>query len=94
MTLPEPVEMRVVRWRCSHCPRSWSRKSRTVEHIAQCWFNPANRSCKTCVHRIEPDSEYGYDTDEGCYAGVELERDPVTPQLAILPLHCPKWEAS
>lgn len=88
-----PIALKVTRWQCPACRRTWAKKARAAEHAARCWLNPANRSCKTCVHRIEPDSQYGYDTEEGCRAGVELERDPAASFMAILPIHCPKWES-
>jgi hypothetical protein len=45
-----PVAITVTRHRCPFCPRSWSKRPAAVAHIGRCWKNPANRSCKTCVH--------------------------------------------
>ena len=92
--MTEPIPKQVTRWSCPHCHRSWSKRRSASDHIERCWFNPANRSCKTCFFRVEPDEEYGYVTNEGCLAGVKLERDPEHPSgvFAVLPLHCEKWE--
>jgi hypothetical protein len=94
--MDEPVVLVVRRFKCPHCDRSWSRKSSALGHMKTCWRNPNNRSCMTCTHRIEPDSELGYDTLEDCGAGVDLPRNPNSDRgfLAILPLHCPKWEVA
>ena len=96
MTAPEPFQ--TTRYRCTWCRRSWSAKKACADHIARCWLNPENRSCKTCMH-FEPayhgDGWTESSTDEKCRAGVELMRDvelDIEYDRAILPLHCPKWE--
>ena len=96
MTEPEPFQ--TTRYRCTWCRRSWAAKRTCTEHIARCWFNPANRSCKTCEH-FEPayhgDPFTEGSTPEKCHAGVDLMRDVELGTLydrPLLPLHCPKWE--
>ncbi len=88
----EPERVEVVRWRCPFCRRSHSGRGRAREHMTRCWFNPAARSCKTCVHFQEATSSCYADpscncaSPEICSAGVDLEK------LSKLPIHCPKWE--
>lgn len=89
-----PVAITVTRFRCPFCPGSRSKKSATAEHILRCWKNPANRSCKTCVHyqapSTGPSGEPGHDCscsdwDEACTldGGPEPEEFPV--------VACPLW---
>lgn len=82
----EPIPTTVKRWKCPSCNRHHSSKRAAVEHIARCWYDPANRACKTCEHRIEPyyEPEVGINDEEGCDKGVEDEALPVT--------NCPMWE--
>jgi hypothetical protein len=72
----EPIPVRVVRYGCPSCGRTASSRSRTREHMSRCWWDPANRGCKTCRHFDEGDSAdwaTGYQgSDEGCARGVDL----------------------
>lgn len=57
----EPIEYLAKRYRCAHCRKSLSARSRMVTHIGICWLNPDRRGCKTCKHfepptREEPDN--------------------------------------
>ncbi|MEV8610200.1 hypothetical protein AB0383_20125 [Amycolatopsis sp. NPDC051373] len=93
MTLP--IELQVTRFKCPFCPKSYSKRTPAQAHIDRCWTNPGARSCKTCVHRIEPDEDYGYVTDEGCQVGVELPTlEHRVGVVTTLPILCPKWEPS
>lgn len=70
MTAPIPV--RVTRYRCPHCARSHSTRTRCVQHIGRCWRNPDARGCKTCIHFGVDITGYG----EDCVAGVNLQGKP------------------
>ncbi|MER5461631.1 hypothetical protein ABT010_13275 [Streptomyces sp. NPDC002668] len=94
-----PVAIQVTRYACPHCARSRAKKAATVEHIARCWHNPDNRTCKTCVHfdpggdacGCEPGCNWGSSGPVGpsCNAtGQDLDFD----QLPVT--NCPKWEAT
>lgn len=61
-----PIRIEVVRHKCPCCSKSYANKSATTAHIGRCWWNPANRGCKTCEHFI---GRMGYDT---CGQGVDL----------------------
>ena len=94
--MSEPIPVMVRRYMCPHCSRGHSKKAAAVAHIARCWLNQENRTCKTCVH-FDP----GYvgmpcfpgrwcdcnDKPDECHAGIDLSGKelPVT--------HCPRWEA-
>lgn len=95
MTAPERIQ--AIRWRCPHCGRSRSSRSATVEHMARCWYNPAARSCKTCVH-FEEGSDGCFDdpscncaSGESCRKGLEV--DVLTKnKRTTFPTDCPLWE--
>lgn len=85
-----PIELRVTRWRCPHCPRSWSSRARTFDHIARCWRNPALRCCKTCQHftPYEPAIDY----PEHCDVGVPLNQ--IDGGGTSLVTNCDSWAAA
>lgn len=83
----EPIRSVVVRWRCPFCGRSHSARTRTREHMARCWFNPAARSCKTCVHFRE-----NWGNGEGCGRGLNVNVPTDRPGVFKLPTGCPLWE--
>jgi hypothetical protein len=64
----QPIRLEVVRWKCPGCRKSYSDRSRTVAHVANCWQLPENRGCKTCGHADGPNSDYV----DYCGAGVDL----------------------
>lgn len=70
--MSEPIPLQVTRYRCPHCARTASSKSRTREHMARCWYNPAVRGCKTCKHFDNTYEDYG----EDCNVGVDLSGRP------------------
>lgn len=95
--MSEPIEFMQRRWKCPHCSRSRTRRTAIEEHIARCWRNPDNRTCKTCIFFLPASSSGGYwcipgqpcscnDADPECKAGVEF------PDFAALPIvGCSKW---
>lgn len=68
----EPIQVQITRYRCPSCNRLCSNRSRAREHMARCWWDPANRACKTCVHFDRRYDEYG----DGCHKGVDLSGHP------------------
>jgi hypothetical protein len=93
MTAPIPVLVR--RFACPHCRYRRAKRDAVAAHIGRCWFNPANRTCKTCKH-FEPVACCGMADVYGCYtpmcptdptcaAGVELDADPPN-------VDCGRWE--
>jgi hypothetical protein len=83
-----PAEIVVTRYVCPHCRRGHSRRRAAVEHIARCWRNPTNRTCKTCTHHHhEPDEpQVGLMGGPFCAAGVDLAGE--APRI-----DCPTWRA-
>jgi hypothetical protein len=90
-----PVRIQVTRFACPFCSRSRAKQGATAEHILRCWKNPANRTCKTCVHYQAPQTGSPCvpgrhctcnDWDEACTAddGPEPDEFPV--------VACPLWE--
>jgi hypothetical protein len=83
----EPIPVRVIRYGCPSCGRRASSRSRAGEHMARCWWDPANRACKTCAHfRPEEDAcgcvpscnwgNSGQSVHEHCAKGVDLSGRP------------------
>ena len=72
--MPEPIPLRVLRYRCPFCARTASRPIRSRQHMARCWLNPEARGCKTCKHF----DRYGaYETyGDECLLGVDLSGRP------------------
>lgn len=101
--MTEPIPFTVTRFRCPTCPRTHASKARTREHMARCWFDQANRGCKTCAH-FEPYSPAG-DEPESCAVGIDLHVevvDELIPEGAIVspsdrtqPITgCDRWEVA
>lgn len=98
--MSEPLKVSVVRWKCPTCGRNHSSKARAVTHMATCWYNPAARGCKTCVHF----TPYYRDEPDDCAEGVDLrgtaainaERDFELIDRFVAPgpiTSCAKWQA-
>jgi hypothetical protein len=96
-----PIVLTVKRYRCPHCPRSHSSNGRAVAHMARCWFNPAARGCKTCVHfragadacGCEPGCNWGngdQSVPEHCAAGVDLSGNSAEVKPGPI-TGCPQW---
>ena len=64
--MSKPHEITVRRYVCPHCNRGRSTRKSAVAHMARCWRNPANRSCKTCVWFAPADGI----SDDRCSKGV------------------------
>ncbi len=88
-----PLLVLVRRYECPHCRRRRANKAATVEHMGRCWYNPASRTCKTCVLFERSDccgmaDVYGCYTPmcptDRCTAGVDLP-------AAGLMVGCPAW---
>lgn len=84
----EPVKVQVTRWRCPHCGRSHSVRTRARQHMARCWLNPDARSCKTCVNFRE-----GWGFGDSCAKGIDVNV-PIEhrPNVFKLPINCSEWE--
>ncbi len=68
MNAPEPVAIRVTRYRCPFCKNSSSRKAGIRPHIGRCWYNPDARACGTCRHCIiDPEDGMACDLGRECY---------------------------
>lgn len=97
-TTAEPVRVQVTRWRCPHCSRSHSDRTRARAHMARCWLNPAVKSCKTCVNFDSGSNGCGtYDCNcasgESCYRGLPVQVPNETrPNSFLFPVNCPLWE--
>lgn len=63
-----PIERVVTRYICPHCHRGRSSRKAATVHIAQCWRNPGNRSCKTCAWYVPVD----INSDEHCTKGITI----------------------
>lgn len=88
--MADPIARKVTRYGCPACSKGFASKARARDHIAKCWRNPENRSCKTCEHNIG--GEYVWQGD--CAEGVTLPVSEADPTRVLLPLHCPKWTAA
>lgn len=93
----EPAKVQVVRYQCPYCPYRRSSKALVRTHVARCWHRPANRSCRTCVHRIHqwgcpPTHDYpGHPEVEECAVGLDLPEHPTDPDRVVPAIGCPQW---
>lgn len=98
--MSEPIVITVKRHVCPHCRTGRSKRAVAVAHIARCWHNPANRTCKSCAN-YETSPDYGPcfpgencrcgAPDHWCNAEVEL---PDFGELEGFPIvGCPLWES-
>lgn len=94
-----PIPVRVTRYRCPSCNHRTSKKALTREHMRRCWWDPANRGCKTCAN-FEPNDccgmadAYGCftpmcPTGDSCAAGIDMAAEATGP--GSLAVHCPSW---
>jgi hypothetical protein len=78
--MSDPIKTTVVRYKCPFCNRHESRKATAVAHIARCWSNPDNKTCRTCALFVPAT----FDSPEQCDLGIDLPGDaPV--------VNCPEW---
>lgn len=85
----EPVKVQVTRWKCPTCVRSYANRKDAQAHGRRCWYDPANRACKTCKFLSR-----NFEGAEACAAGlmlpvVETRFGDLTPTLAT---DCPSHE--
>lgn len=94
--MSEPIEFLQRRWKCPHCSRSRARRTATEQHIARCWWNEDNRTCKSCIFFFPAEGARACGTSDcncpdvpaSCDAGVAL------PDTAALPIvGCEKWRS-
>jgi hypothetical protein len=93
--MTDPIPTTVKRWKCPFCNRHESRKSNAIAHIARCWSNPDNKTCRTCAFFVPAVFDScGIDTGVGictcgsspeqCDLGIDLpDRAPV--------VNCTEW---
>ncbi len=91
----QPLELTVKRFQCVFCGPRFRRatKKLVVEHMKQCWSDPAAKTCRTCVNFERGRATVGYsayeppealDSPDACAIGEPLpERAPV--------VGCPLW---
>ena len=89
--------IRVTRWRCPSCRKSWSSKATAEEHAVRCWLDPANRACKTCKHH-HPGDHWTWEeppAPECCVVGVDMcvDRYGEPTELPVVQAGCPMWES-
>lgn len=46
--MPHKVE----RWNCDYCKKHYAHKGSATQHEKKCFYNPANKSCASCVHAM------------------------------------------
>jgi hypothetical protein len=82
-----PIPVVVTRHQCPFCGITRAKRPAMVAHIGRCWWNPAARACKTCLH-FAPAEEGPYPEhpgwDESCAREHSL--------TAGLRTHCPSWQ--
>lgn len=90
----EPIKTAVVRFKCPFCNRHHARRPRAVDHIARCWSNPENKTCRTCVFFVPAASEADMCGVYGCTCGnfpESCELDIELPENAPV-VGCQKWQ--
>jgi hypothetical protein len=97
--MAEPVAFTVTRYRCPHCQRfTASRKRVVAEHIARCWHDPAQRTCKTCAHHAQAHTSA---PAEWCFPGAactcndmdeHCEHPDGPDEFVSVTVGCPFWE--
>jgi hypothetical protein len=80
-----PIAVKVTRYACPFCARSRAKKTATEAHIGRCWFNPENRTCKTCAHFEDAE------TYEPCYPGRPCSCQHAPPRCNA-DVDLPEWE--
>lgn len=86
--MSEPLRVTVVRWKCPTCGRNHSSKARALKHMPACWYNPAARGCKTCVHF----TPYYRDDPDECAEGVDLRgTEVIEAEAGRSPVDAPQW---
>ena len=85
---PQPREVMVKRFVCPNCGWRRATKKLVVEHMARCWYDPANKSCKTCIHFSHDDG----DPETGAPEVIWCSAQSKELQYAETPVvSCPLW---
>ncbi len=80
MTAIEIESFTVTRYRCPFCEESGADRKAVTNHAVTCPFNPAVRTCLTCVHDAS--------SQPICDAGVNRVIDGMNGICG----YCPQWE--
>lgn len=85
-----PIEIRVKRYKCPGCKRSYSSKPYAAAHLQTCQRIEANHGCKTCALFCQPIRPSVTDPNDrgepaGCSDGIDLKDG--------LRINCEAWEA-
>lgn len=87
--MAEVLEKLRVRYQCSVCHRSWSRKEVTERHVAEgCVKDPEARGCGTCKHDVRAEAGGWDDPGSPGYCQIEIR-----PAAVTFIVGCSKWEA-
>lgn len=82
---PQPRIVIRKRFQCPFCSFSRATKRLVVEHIARCWHDPANKTCRSCVF-FERGHLEGYvlerEVPDACALG-----EPVQPKEPVVGCH-------
>ncbi len=72
------------------CRKVYQKKFCANKHAKECWRDPANRSCLTCVH-------HDFNHFDGNTCEVDLLDEPTDEHsgrfCGALPINCEQWEA-
>jgi hypothetical protein len=82
-------EIRVTRYRCEGCRRSWSDRSAAVKHKARCWKHEDNKGCGSCVYA----QKYYEDGSVMHSCALDLDTASVETGYTILTINCPSWSS-
>jgi hypothetical protein len=58
--------------------------------MSRCWWDPANRACKTCIHFERWNGDYG----DTCAKGVDLSGRPACPACNGVGYPADNWDDS
>jgi len=92
-----PLVRKVRRYLCPFCLKSRAKEAPIRRHMAWCIYNPAAKSCLTCLYYCPAErEEYDYlamalvhpGSRERCGEGIQWPHDQPKPR------QCPKWEFS
>lgn len=85
---PVPRIVKVTRFRCPFCRFSRATKQLVVDHIARCWADPAQHTCRTCVFHVP----FRRGVADPCFPGqpCDCDSNPEYCSLGVpLPEHAP-----
>lgn len=73
----------VIKYQCNFCIKSWVNKRRAEAHEANCFRNPAIKSCFTCANATDGNSE-DPPWCESLEKEIYIRGNPV--------INCPSWK--